>query len=283
MYLVHSEYKLAQPLLLLLLVAGFVTVKCFWHIRSSTSWPQSLPSFQHFWLRIVLMATAVLPIWRSPMISSRWPWPIGAMTSIGLRPVIMGWLTEWRGRILGAFREAQCSIASMGPLPSMGLPKASTTWPRSPGPTGISTIWPVRFTVSPSLMRRSLPKMETPTLSTSKLRHMPRTPEENSTIFTAVNETKQREHVGGSQFTLNIFETPDTPNTVTNTWDHHKHIVKHAALLVYALKTRPVSSTLPLTEELAMWDSNLCWADGGWRSLGREICSSANWGSGGGC
>ena len=29
------------------------------------------------------------------------------------------------------------------------------------------------FTVSPSLMRRSLPKMETPTLSASKSRHMP--------------------------------------------------------------------------------------------------------------
>ena len=30
-----------------------------------------------FWLRIVSMAMAVLPVLRSPMISSRWPRPIG--------------------------------------------------------------------------------------------------------------------------------------------------------------------------------------------------------------
>ena len=34
-----------------------------------TPWP--------FWLRIVSMATVVLPVLRSPMISSRWPRPIG--------------------------------------------------------------------------------------------------------------------------------------------------------------------------------------------------------------
>jgi hypothetical protein len=40
---------------------------------------------------IASIATAVLPVWRSPMISSRWPRPIGTMESIDFRPVCTGW------------------------------------------------------------------------------------------------------------------------------------------------------------------------------------------------
>ena len=39
-----------------------------------------------FWLMIVSIAIAVLPVWRSPMISSRWPRPIGIRASIALMP-----------------------------------------------------------------------------------------------------------------------------------------------------------------------------------------------------
>jgi hypothetical protein len=42
---------------------------------------------------IVSTATAVLPVWRSPMINSRWPRPIGTMPSMALRPVCSGSLT----------------------------------------------------------------------------------------------------------------------------------------------------------------------------------------------
>ena len=49
---------------------------------------RSLP----FWLMIVSIATAVLPVWRSPMMSSRWPRPIGTIASMALRPVCTGWL-----------------------------------------------------------------------------------------------------------------------------------------------------------------------------------------------
>ena len=42
------------------------------------------------------------------------------------------------------------SVASMAPLPSIGLPSASTTRPRRPLPAGTSTMAPVRLTVSPS-------------------------------------------------------------------------------------------------------------------------------------
>ena len=46
-----------------------------------------------FWLMIVSIATAVLPVWRSPMISSRWPRPIGTIASMALRPVCSGSFT----------------------------------------------------------------------------------------------------------------------------------------------------------------------------------------------
>jgi hypothetical protein len=37
-----------------------------------------------FWLMIVSTASAVLPVWRSPMISSRWPRPTGTIASTDL-------------------------------------------------------------------------------------------------------------------------------------------------------------------------------------------------------
>ena len=39
---------------------------------------------------------AVFPVWRSEMISSRWPRPIGIIESIALMPVCTGSLTGWR-------------------------------------------------------------------------------------------------------------------------------------------------------------------------------------------
>src|SRR5690606_8487921 len=70
-------------------------------------------------------------------------------------------------------------------LAVIGLPRPSTTRPRSSGPTGTSTMAPVRLTVSPSLMSRSLPKITTPTLSTSRFSAIPRIPPGNSTISPA--------------------------------------------------------------------------------------------------
>ena len=45
---------------------------------------------------IVSMQIDVLPVWRSPMISSRWPRPTFVIASIGLMPVIIGSFTGWR-------------------------------------------------------------------------------------------------------------------------------------------------------------------------------------------
>ena len=53
---------------------------------------------------IVSTATAVLPVWRSPMISSRWPRPIGIIASMALSPVCIGSRTGWRSTTPGAIR-----------------------------------------------------------------------------------------------------------------------------------------------------------------------------------
>ena len=129
---------------------------------------------------------AVLPVWRSPMMSSRWPRPIGISASIAFNPVAIGSCTDLRGRMPGALTSTRIMRSPLiGPLPSIGLPRPSTTRPSSPRPTGTSTMAPVRLTVSPSLMFRSSPKMTTPTLSASRFSAMPRMPPGNSTISPA--------------------------------------------------------------------------------------------------
>ncbi len=55
-----------------------------------------------FWLMIVSIAMAVLPVPRSPMMSSRWPRPIGIMASMALMPVCSGSLTGCRTMMPGA-------------------------------------------------------------------------------------------------------------------------------------------------------------------------------------
>ena len=107
--------------------------------------------FWPFWLMIVSIAMAVLPVWRSPMISSRWPRPIGIIESIALMPVCIGSCTDLRammpGALISTLRE---SLVPIGPLPSIGWPSALTTRPISASPTGTCAILPVRLTRSPS-------------------------------------------------------------------------------------------------------------------------------------
>ena len=108
---------------------------------------------------IVSIAIAVLPVWRSPMISSRWPRPIGIIASIAFRPVCIGSFTGWRWTTPGALNSAgRVSSVLMSPLPSSGLPSGSTMRPSSASPTGISSRRLVRLTVSPSTI--VLPRAE---------------------------------------------------------------------------------------------------------------------------
>ena len=120
------------------------------------------------------------------MINSRCPLPTGTRASSALIPVCIGSDTLWRGIIPGAFNSILLfSEDWIGPLPSIGFPKPSTTRPNNSFPTGTSTISPVRLTVSPSLIPVSSPKIETPTLSISRLRAIPLMPPGNSTISPA--------------------------------------------------------------------------------------------------
>src|SRR3954464_13576158 len=61
-------------------------------------------------LMIVSTAIAVLPVWRSPMMSSRWPRPIGISPSIAFRPVCIGSVTGW-GRLA---RDARAGLELPG-------------------------------------------------------------------------------------------------------------------------------------------------------------------------
>ena len=91
------------------------------------------------------MATVVLPVLRSPMISSRWPRPMGVMASMALMPVCSGsldGLTPDDARCLDLQCGGSASV-TIGPLPSMGSPRAFTTRPSSASPTGTDRMRPV--------------------------------------------------------------------------------------------------------------------------------------------
>src|SRR5215218_1679792 len=123
---------------------------------------------------IVSIAIAVLPVWRSPMISSRWPRPIGIIASIALMPVCSGSVTGWRWTTPGALNSAgRISEVMTSPLPSSGLPSGSTMRPSRASPTGISSSLPVRLTVSPSTTFCQSPNSTTPTLSDSRFSARP--------------------------------------------------------------------------------------------------------------
>ena len=125
-------------------------------------------------LMIVSMQIDVLPVWRSPMISSRWPRPTFVIASIGLMPVSIGSFTGWRWTTPGALNSAgRVSVVLMSPLPSSGLPSGSTMRPSSSSPTGTSSRRPVRLTWSPSSILSHSPNSTAPTLSDSRLSARP--------------------------------------------------------------------------------------------------------------
>ncbi len=136
-----------------------------------------------FWLMIASMQTAVLPVWRSPMTSSRWPRPIGIIASMALMPVCSDSLTGNRSVTPGARRSmGENWSVTIGPLPSTGWPSALTTRPSIASPTGTEMMRPVRLTWSPSFSASNSPSSTTPTLSSSRFSAMPNRPLGNSSI-----------------------------------------------------------------------------------------------------
>src|ERR671939_628252 len=69
------------------------------------------------WFRIVSTRIAVLPVERSPMISSRCPRPTFVIASIALMPVCIGSLTGWRSITPGALNSrGRVAFAHLLPL-----------------------------------------------------------------------------------------------------------------------------------------------------------------------
>src|SRR6056297_807590 len=127
--------------------------------------------------RTLASATLVLPVWRSPKISSRCPRPIGNSASIALIPVWSGVLTGARARIGGAGRSIGRRFwARSGSPPSRGSPSGETTRPSSSGPTGTSATRRVRLTRAPAVTRSTRSRSTTPTVSLRRSLAMPTAP-----------------------------------------------------------------------------------------------------------
>ncbi len=125
---------------------------------------------------MVSIAIAVLPVWRSPRISSRWPRPIGISASITFRPVCSGTVTGARSMMGAAGRSiGSRASACTGPQPSSGRPSGSMTRPSSPSPTATSITRPVRSTSAPARRWVWSPSSTTPMSSSSRLKAMPKT------------------------------------------------------------------------------------------------------------
>ena len=62
------------------------------------------------WLTMASMAMAVLPVLRSPMMSSRWPRPMGTIASMARRPVWTGSHTGWRSMMPGALNSMGATV-----------------------------------------------------------------------------------------------------------------------------------------------------------------------------
>jgi hypothetical protein len=119
---------------------------------------------------------AVLPVLRSPMISSRCPRPIGIMLSIALMPVCSGSFTGWRSAMPGAMISSGRRCGDwIGPLPSSGRASGSTTRPtqrrRRPARSAAGR-WcgPLRLL---DRMRGSRPARPQPTEFSSRLKTTP--------------------------------------------------------------------------------------------------------------
>src|SRR5437016_4580564 len=138
---------------------------------------------------MVSSAMAVLPVLRSPMMSSRCPRPMGVIASIALMPVWSGSCTGLRETMPGAWISSRrFSLVATGPLPSIGRPRGFTTRPMSALPTGTERMPPVSRTAWPSSTVSALPSTTAPIDSSSRFSARPRAPRSNSSSsLTAVS------------------------------------------------------------------------------------------------
>jgi hypothetical protein len=96
---------------------------------------------------MVSMAIAVLPVCRSPMISSRWPRPIGIIASMALIPVCSGSLTFWRCTTDAACSSRARSSVCLDVALAVQRDAERVHDPaEEPSPTGTDSTSPVRRT-----------------------------------------------------------------------------------------------------------------------------------------
>ena len=117
---------------------------------------------------------------------------MGVMASIDLMPVWSGSCTGWRPVMPGAWISMRrSSVPTSAPLPSMGSPRALTTRPSMPSPTGTDRMRPVARTGEPSSTSAAdslSPRITAPMDSSSRFRASPTVPPSNSSSsFTATS------------------------------------------------------------------------------------------------
>ena len=123
---------------------------------------------------MVSIAIAVFPVWRSPIISSRCPRPIGIIASIDLTPVWSGVFTDSRSTTDGALRSNIYSSArpvrsNKTPFASSGAPSGLTTRPITSFPIRIERTRPDLLTRSPTLTAEASPSITVPIKFSSRL------------------------------------------------------------------------------------------------------------------
>ncbi len=130
-------------------------------------------------------------MFRSPMISSRCPRPIGIAASMASTPVHKVFSTFRRSMISGAGRNnGSLSPPKRGGPSSSGLPKGSRIRPSASGPTPSSGNRPVPTTPSPSQTLSRPPKSTAPNASVRKSNAIPNAPE--SKASSSSNRTSGR-------------------------------------------------------------------------------------------
>ena len=137
------------------------TLEAFWPMAQYT---QMTPEV--FWFIMAERAMEVLPVWRSPMISSRWPRPMGIMLSTARMPVSRGVSTWERSMMAGAGDSTGRKVWAARGWPSRGRPMGSMTRPSSSRPTHTSATRPVPRATLPG---RTLPPLSSAALTPWRL------------------------------------------------------------------------------------------------------------------
>ena len=118
--------------------------------------------------------SVVLPVLRSPMMSSRWPRPIGVIASMALMPVCSGSCTGWRPDDAGRLHfDRRVWSSRSGPCRRSGCRARSRPGRSCASPTGTERMRPVALTVCLPRSSSTSPRMTAPIDSSSRFSARP--------------------------------------------------------------------------------------------------------------